>query len=423
MVTPVTFNSHLQDSNLNDIGKCVLSLKPQALKNSNRNINLTPDLEPLRSVIMSQHTALEPHIKELGKICLDFTTNIEKKKESSHKLITENRTPRSLRLKCELTTSPSYENNRDFIILKRELNEAVEDFTLKGLNIMKRWSHINIRLLKEDRCFNVLKKATNIMDALFTYWTDVFLPLSWPNQVTNNLILFLSKIYFETDYIDDIDQIRNYFDLPTSEILLSISKILTKNNGDKYNLELVDSMDLTFLDNLEENNLIIVNETLTTFDTILCATMILLWDTNQKKIRLAEAAQKLNAKLEAERNTSATVATSLAINKARANMAQNNTTNDATQLRIAILEKQLLQQSQTSKEILNQLKNRKRSDRSQLNQPSVPDNQHIFPPESVIDLTLKSPEKFNTLSQIQKNKKPRLQWDTNISQTLQFPSW
>jgi len=83
--------------------------KPQALKNSNRNINLTPDLEPLRSVIMSQHTALEPHIKELGKICLDFTTNIEKKKESSHKLITENRTPRSLRLKCELTTSPSYE--------------------------------------------------------------------------------------------------------------------------------------------------------------------------------------------------------------------------------------------------------------------------------------------------------------------------
>jgi len=298
---------------------------------------------------MSQHTALEPHIKELGKICLDFTTNIEKKKESSHKLITENRTPRSLRLKCELTTSPSYENNRDFIILKRELNEAVEDFTEKGLNIMKRWSHINIRLLKEDRCFNVLKKAINIMDALFTYWTDVFLPLSWPNQVTNNPILFLSKIYFETDYIDNIDQIRNYFDLPTSEILLSISKILTKNNGDKYNLELVDSMDLTFLDNLEENNLIII-----------------------------------------------------------------------TQLRIAILEKQLLQQSQTSKEILNQLKNRKRSDRSQLNQPSVPDNQHTFPPESVIDLTLKSPEKFNTLSQIQKNKKPRLQWDTNISQTLQY---
>jgi len=226
---------------------------------------------------------MEPHIKELGKICLDFTANSEKKKESSLKVITENQTPRSLRLKYKLTTSPSYENNRDFIILKRELNVAVEDFTKKGLQIMKRWSHINIRLLKEDRCFNILKKAINIMDALFTYWTDVFLPLSWPTQVTNNPILFLSKVYFGTDYIDNIDQILNYFDLPTSEILLSISKILTKNSGDKYNSELIDSMDITFLDNVEENNLIIINETLTAFVEILQATTILLWDTNQRK--------------------------------------------------------------------------------------------------------------------------------------------
>jgi hypothetical protein len=190
---------------------------------------------------------------------------------------------RSLRLKCELTTSPSCENNRDFIILKRELNEAVKEFMKKGLHIMKSWSHINIRLLKEDRCFNILKKAINIMDALFTYWTDVFLPLSWPTQVTNNPILFLSKVYFGTDYIDNIDQILNYFDLPTSEILLSISKILTKNSGDKYNSELIDSMDITFLDNVEENNLIIINETLTAFVEILQATTILLWDTNQRK--------------------------------------------------------------------------------------------------------------------------------------------
>jgi len=84
---------YTQDFNPDNIGKCVLSLKPQALKNSNRSVNLPPDLESLRSVIMSQHTALEPHIKELGKICLDFTTNIKKKKESSMKLITENRTP------------------------------------------------------------------------------------------------------------------------------------------------------------------------------------------------------------------------------------------------------------------------------------------------------------------------------------------
>jgi len=40
-------------------------------------------------------------------------------------------------------------------------------------------------------------------------------------------------------------------------------------------------------------------------------------------------------------------------------MVQNSMTNDATQLRISILEKQIQQQNQTSKEILNQLKNKK----------------------------------------------------------------
>jgi len=89
-------------------------------------------------------------------------------------------------------------------------------------------------------------------------------------------------------------------------------------------------------------------------------------------------------------------------------------------LRISILEKQLLQQDQTSKEILNRLKNRKQSDRSKTNYPAFSDNQQIFPPENVVDLTLKSPEKSNAPSQIQKNKKPKLQWDTNISQPLQY---
>jgi uncharacterized surface anchored protein len=86
---------------------------------------------------MLQHTALEPHIKELGRICLDFTVNIEKKKQSSVKLMTDNHIPRSLRIKCELTTSPSYENNPEYIELKRELNEAVSEFTRKGLHIIK----------------------------------------------------------------------------------------------------------------------------------------------------------------------------------------------------------------------------------------------------------------------------------------------
>jgi len=111
-------------------------------------------------------------------------------------------------------------------------------------------------------------------------------------------------------------------------------------------------MDLNFLEQAEENNLIIINETLTAFDEILRATTISLWDANQQKTHLLEASQKLNAKLEADQTSSTMVATLLAINKAMANMALNNMANDATQLRISILEIQLQQQSQTSKEIL-----------------------------------------------------------------------
>jgi hypothetical protein len=67
-------------------------------------------------------------------------------------------------------------------------------------------------------------------------------------------------------------------------------------------------------------------------------------------------------------------------------------TNDATQLRISILEKQIQQQNQTSKEILNQLKNKKRSENSHHNYS--PHIQHSpFTPNNIVDLTSLSPEK------------------------------
>ncbi|MFN9979322.1 MAG: hypothetical protein ACK53Y_05390, partial [bacterium] len=81
----------------------------QTLKIPNNNkLPIPPDLECLRQVIMSQHSALTNDILELGHLYLNFTNIIEKKKESSNKLLTDQHIPRSLRIKCELTTSPSY---------------------------------------------------------------------------------------------------------------------------------------------------------------------------------------------------------------------------------------------------------------------------------------------------------------------------
>jgi hypothetical protein len=187
---------------------------------------------------LSQHTALENHIKDLGSTCLNFTSVIEQKKESAHKLNTNKRFPRSLRIKCELSTSPSYKNNPDFIILKRELQEALDVFTSTGMNIMKKWFLVNIKLLTQDRCHNIMQRAIILLDGLYTYWKNILEPINWPPEIESNPILFLTKIYFNEYFNTDINMITNYFELSPSEILATTAKIITKNINDSYNIKL-----------------------------------------------------------------------------------------------------------------------------------------------------------------------------------------
>jgi hypothetical protein len=157
---PTTTNNICVLKAIDLIGERSLNLKKQAPMYPNRKIDLNSELEPLRETILSQHNALEKHIKELGHLCLHFTKLITKKKESSTKLIHKDIIPRSLKIKCELTTSPSYENSPFYLECKQELQVAVTHFTNKGLSIMKKWSIHNIQLLTKDRCNTILKKST-----------------------------------------------------------------------------------------------------------------------------------------------------------------------------------------------------------------------------------------------------------------------
>jgi hypothetical protein len=70
------------------------------------SFDLNLDLEILRPLIMSPHEVFIQPIKDLGNINLFLTKIIEKKKQSLTLLQTEQKIPRSLRIKCELTTSP-----------------------------------------------------------------------------------------------------------------------------------------------------------------------------------------------------------------------------------------------------------------------------------------------------------------------------
>jgi len=196
---------------------------------------------------LSQHLALEPHIRELGQICLNFSKLIEKKKESSTKLLNNEGIPRSLRVNCELTTSPTYEEDPEFLTIKKELQDAVNTFKQTGLALMKRWSVSNIKLLPRDRCHNTLKTAIIILDGLNTYWENVLPPIRWPNHIINNILLLLIKIYFTTDLFPDANEVIDHFELPADDIILLASKIISKNNDDDHNIKLLHSIDLDFL--------------------------------------------------------------------------------------------------------------------------------------------------------------------------------
>lgn len=249
-------------------------------------------------------------------------------------LIDEEKIPRSLRIKCDLTTSPSYENNPNFILLKKELQDAVSLFTETDLEIMKKWSIINIHLLITYKCNNIMKKAISILDGLYLYWEQIIGPAKWPNNIEKNILLLILKIYFETDYISVDTDIIEYFELSPKEILLLAAKIITKNHDDTRNQEILTSIDQLYLEfsHPTTTQLSILKETIITFHEILKATTIDLWEYNLTIKRELEASQKLKIKMDKERISSTTVATAKSINKAIETIDITNHTNETTQL-------------------------------------------------------------------------------------------
>jgi hypothetical protein len=134
----------------------------------------------LRQVILSQHKAYEPFIKDLGETSLELTTQIEDKKKSIIKL-TEGYIPRSLKIGCELTTSKAYQHNQEFLQLKQELNDNAIRFQKEGADTMKKWSILNTKLLIQDRCTTILSKAIEILDGLTSYFIDNIGTPIWPS--------------------------------------------------------------------------------------------------------------------------------------------------------------------------------------------------------------------------------------------------
>jgi len=307
---------------------------------------------------MSQLEVFSEHIKDLGDINLNLSKFIQKKKDSFKLLHNENKIPRSLRIKCELTSSPDFADSQVFLQLKEELQNEVESFIKKGTSIMTKWAQENIQLLIKQRCSKLFIVALQILDGLSSYNGDIIGTPNWPSAPTKHIPLFLLKIYFSNEYINTT-KLTQYLEMSTEEILLLSTRIISNLQTDEEAKTLLDSFNLTEIDPEDPIESGFITETLDQFNSILTTTTIDLWSHHEKKTKANTAVNNLKNKMELLKAVTATTSTALAIDKAieNANTAQNS--DRQSQLRLANLEKAQRRQEHKANEILNKLNDKK----------------------------------------------------------------
>jgi hypothetical protein len=409
------------------------TLLNKKFKPNPNDLTLDPDIEPLNPLILSQHEAFNQTIQELGITSIMLTKIIEKKKESCQQIKDYGKIPRSLRLKCVLTTSPSYIENPDFLRLKEKLQEKTDTYNKEGTDIMAEWAAINIKLLSTDRCHDILSKVLQILDGLISYSAEIIGVPNWPSAPNNNLTPLLFKFYL-SGRIFDISNIANYLEL-TSEIILEIGiKILTKESSKVKLKEMIDSLNLNDIDMNDNLHNIFVKETLLNFDQIIRFTTIYVWEHHKNLVRQDTAGNNLKIKMKSAATTTATEATAFAIAKATSNIQKEQDLSLSASLRLSKLKKSLKRQEQKTNEVYNNAKrskNQKNKDGSQLLEsltsppPSTPTHYKTQAKarhkQKVVDLTKDASEDLKDNS-FQHNKKERAK-RTRKDRTAKAVKW
>jgi len=183
------------------------------------------EFESLRLLILSQQEALAQNIKDLGTINLTLTKAIEKRKRASNSSNNTKKIPRSLRIKCELSTSPDFADDPDFLHMKDELRQVITTCIEKGTNIMTKWAAKNLTLFNSKCCLNYLGDSLQVLEGLTSLYTDIVGTPLWPSVDDKYFTLFMLKIYLSNTYIAIID-ITGFLEMPPEQILSIGAKLL-----------------------------------------------------------------------------------------------------------------------------------------------------------------------------------------------------
>jgi hypothetical protein len=103
-----------------------------------------------------QHEALTQYIKDLGSINLTQTKSLEKRKTASNFLTIIKRYPEAYELNVNWQPPPNFANDTDFLQLKDELHQVIDNCIKKGTTIITNWAEKNIKLLTLERDFDYL---------------------------------------------------------------------------------------------------------------------------------------------------------------------------------------------------------------------------------------------------------------------------
>jgi len=325
------------------------------LNSSMKDIDLAPELECLRNLILSQHEVFTPYLIDLANSNLTYSKQIQKKKENYELLRNNKKIPRSLRIKCDLTTSPNYASNTDFLQLKDNLKDIVKDFIQKGSKVMTEWAKINIQLLLYDRCHQILSIALKILDGLVSFHLDIMGMPNWRSVDPKYTTLYLFKVYLLHIFFNH-EELLDFFELPQESILNIGAKIITKKDSEEEINGILNTLNIADIDDINAIEYEFMAETLTQFDSILKTTTIVLWSHNIALTKRATAVNNLKARMQTLDTINATQATAAALSRATEYMSEKDSQDEAKELRITNLERNFKKNEQKTNEIFNKLK-------------------------------------------------------------------
>jgi len=228
-------------------------------KPSNELLELMPELESLRPLILLQHKAFTQCIKDLGTFILTSTKILEKKSNSLQHLLNNKKIPRSLRIECELTTSPDFSSDTEFITIKNALQQEVNTFIQKGMALMTAWAKRNIKLLTLHCCSTYLKKSLQIQEGLTFFFTDAISAPTWISVPSIQITLFIFKVFLSVTYYST-NEPTTFLNLTAEQILLIGAKIILNKDSDEEVAAVLNTLDLSNINSDNQTEDLFINE-------------------------------------------------------------------------------------------------------------------------------------------------------------------